>query len=118
MGSTPNLNELKKACDSDKLHHALRLLFLYEEADNEGLIMVMNEKCDDVRARIGKKRALLQEAGSFNASNPVVANGVQCLEEAQSKDFKLLGALVVLLDQLHEERSEKRRYVLMMEQYN
>lgn len=87
MGSTPNFEELKKACGSDKLNDAFRLLFLHEEADNEGLIMLLTEKCDDEPAKIGKKRELLQEGESFSLFDLVVVNGLQCLQEAQSKDF-------------------------------
>ena len=118
MVLTPKLDEYKEACGSDKLNRALRVLFLHEEADNEGLILVLVEKCDDVRARIATKRALLEEVGSFSLSDPAVASGIQCLQEAQNKDFQLLAALVVVLDLIHEARTEKRRYVVTMEQFN
>ena len=85
------------------------MLFLHEEADNEGLILLLVEKCDDVRARIATKRALLQEVGSFCALDPAAFNGLQCLQEAQNKDFQLLAALVVVLDLIQEARIEKRR---------
>ena len=75
MSLTPNFDELKEACGSDKLNHALRLLFLHEEADNEGLITLLSQKCDDVRGRIGKKRGLLQEGGTFSRSDPVAVMG-------------------------------------------
>lgn len=117
MSLTPKFDELKEACGSDKLHHALRLLFLHEEAYNEGLILLLSEECDDLRARIGK-RELLQEGGSFSRFDPVAVNGIQCLQEAQSKDFQLLAALVVLLGLVHETRVEKRRHVVTMEQYD
>ena len=118
MALTPNFDELKAACRSDKLQHAFRLLFLHEEADIEGLIMVLNERCDDVRARIVKKRELLREGESFSASDPVAVNGLLCLQEAQNKEFNLLAAMVALIDLAHEARTEKRRHGLTMEQYN
>ena len=56
MGSTPLVDELKEACHSDKLHHALRLFFLHDEADNECLALVLIERSDDLRVSIGKKK--------------------------------------------------------------
>lgn len=115
MAATPQLDEYKKACGSDKLNHALRVLFLHEEADNEGIILLLVEKCDDVRARIATKRALLEEVGNFSPSDIAVGSGLQCLQEAQNKDFQLL---VAALDLASEARIEKRRHVVTMEQYN
>ena len=118
MVATPELDEYKKACGSDKLHHVLRVLFLHEEADNEGIILLLVEKCDDVRARIATKRALVEEVGNFSPSDPAVVSGLQCLEEAHNKNFQLLAALVAVLDLASEARIEKRRHVVTMEQYN
>lgn len=118
MVATPKLDEYKEACGSDKLHHALRVLFLHEEADNEGLILLLVEKCDDVRARIATKRALVEEVGNLRPSHHAVVSGLRCLQEAQNKDFQLLAALVAVLDLVSEARTEKRRHVVTMEQYN
>lgn len=114
MVPTPKLDEYKEACGSDKLHHALRVLFLLEEADNEGLILLLVEKCDDVHARIANKRALLEEVGNFSRSDRVVVSGLQCLQEAQNKDFQL----VAVFDVVSGARTEKRRHAVTMEQYN
>ena len=55
MCSTPLIDELREACGSDKFHHALRLCFLHDEADNKGLALVLIERSDDLRVSIGKK---------------------------------------------------------------
>ena len=37
MVSTPNLDELKEACNSSRLEHCYQFLFMQEAAENEGL---------------------------------------------------------------------------------
>ncbi|PWA49917.1 hypothetical protein CTI12_AA426410 [Artemisia annua] len=118
MSSTPMIDELKEACGSNKFHNALRLFFLHDEADNEGLALVLIERCDELRASIGKKRQLLREGGIVEAPDNVVANANECLEESMYKDLQVLAAMTVLLDVVHEARTQKRRHVVTMEQFN
>ena len=92
--------------------------FLHDEADNEGLALVLIERSDDLRFSIGKKRQLLRESENVGAPDNVVANGNECLQESIYKDLQVLGAMTVLLDVVHEAHAQKRRHVVTMEQFN
>ena len=118
MAPTPMIDELKVAAGSDKLEHALRVFFLHDEADNEGLGLVLIERSDDLRVSIRKKRQLLRESGNVGASDNVVSNGNECLQESIYKDLEVLGAMTVLLDAVLAARAQKRRHVVTMEQFN
>ena len=91
---------------------------MHDEADNEGLALVLIERSDDLRFSIGKKRQLLTESGIVGAPNNLVANGKECLQESIYKDLEVLGAMTVLLDAVHEARAQKRRHVVTMERFN
>ena len=118
MAGTPNFEQLKDACGSGELHHAFQFLFLQEEAENDGFIMLLGEKCDDVRRRMDKRRELLEEGENFSPMDPVAGDGLECIEEAQEKDDEILAALIVVLDLAREARVEKRAHVAKMEKYN
>lgn len=117
MSSTPNFDELKKDCNSDRLEHCYRFLFMQEAAENEGFITLIDEECDDARRRMQKRRLLLQEATTFSLFNSVSVDGQLCMREAQNKDSQILAALIGVLDLAREAREERRRHVVTMEKY-
>ena len=117
MSSTPNFDELKNDCNSDRLEHCYRFLFMQEAAENDGFITLIDEECDDVRRRMQKRQFLLQEARAFSLFNSVSIDGQLCMREAQNKDGQILAALIAVLDLAREAREERRRHVSTMEKY-
>ena len=75
MSSTPNFDELKNDCNSDRLEHCYRFLFMKEAAENDGFITLIDEECDDARRRMQKRRLLLQEARAFGLFNSASIDG-------------------------------------------
>ena len=76
MVSTPNFEQLKEVAGSDELHHRFQFLFTQDQAENEGFIMLLGEKCDDVPCRIEKRREFLEEGRCFSPFNPVAGDGL------------------------------------------
>ena len=104
MSSTPNFGKLKNDCNSDRLEHCYRFLFMQEAAENDGFITLIDEECDDVRRRMQKRQFLLQEARAFSLFNSVSIDGQLCMREAQNKDGQILAALIAVLDLAREAR--------------
>lgn len=118
MVSTPNFEELKEACGSNRLEHCFRFLFMQEASENEGFIRLLDEKCDDVRHRMQKRRELINEGQKgFSVFDPVSGDGLQCMQEAQYTDGQILAALMHVLDLAREAMDEKHTHVEKMEQY-
>ena len=117
MAFTPNFDELKEQCNSNRLEHCFRFLFMQEASHNDGFITFLEEECEEVRRRMRQQRALLQEGKRLSPFDPVSVDGLQCIKEALYKDGQLLAALVVVLDLARDARDEKRAHVSVMEQY-
>lgn len=117
MSYTPNFDELKEACNSNRLEHCFRYLFMQEAEENEGFIVLLREECDTVRSRMQKRRQLLEEGQRFSPFDPVAGDGLKCMQDAQYKDGHILAALNVVLDYALEARDEKAEHVTTMEQY-
>ena len=117
MSSTPNFDEVKEACNSDRLEHCFRFLFMKDLRENDAFISLIDEECDDVRQRMQHRRRLLQEGRAFSPFDPVSGDGLECMRQAQNKDGEILAALMVVLDLAREAREQKHEHVTMMEQY-
>ena len=117
MASTSSFDQLKVACNSNRLEHCFRFLFMEELAKNESFITVLEAQYEAVRQRMVKHRNLLQEGRSFSCFNPVTVDGLRCTSEGQYKDGLILNTLLVVLELAREAREEKRAYVSVMEQY-
>ena len=117
LGSTPNFDELKEACNSDRLEHCFRFFFMKEVGENEAFITLIDEECDDVRCRMQKRLNLLREGQTFSPFDPVSSDGLRCMREAHNKDGEILRALIVVLDLACEASEEKCEHVATMEQY-
>ena len=117
MAHTPNFDDLKEECNSDRLEHCFRYFFMQLADENESFIALLEDECEVVQSRMQKQLELLQEGQGFNPFDHAVANGLQCMREAQVKDSRILAALNVVLVLAREARDEKRRHVSIMERY-
>ena len=117
MAFTPNFDDLKERCNSNRLEHCFRFLFMQHASHNDGFITFLEEECEEVRSRMRHQRALLQEGKRLSPFDPVSDDGLQCIKEALYKDGQILSALFVVLDLARDARDEKRAHVSMMEQY-
>ncbi|PWA77965.1 hypothetical protein CTI12_AA220620 [Artemisia annua] len=118
MASTPNFDELKALCGSDEIKDCFKFLFGQEETLNDGFIRKVVEWCDGLHEKIAKFADLLEEVRTFNVLDTVVADGMECLVEAQASNGVILQTVLRLLDVLREARDEKRRHVMVMEVYD
>ena len=115
MASTPNFDELKAICGSDEIKDCFKFLFGKEVTLNEGFIRKVTEWVEGLNEKVAKFRDLLDEGQTFNLFDTAVADGMECLVEAQANNGVILQAVVHLLDVLREARAEKRRHVMVME---
>lgn len=118
MSSTPNFDELKEDCNSNRLQDCFRYLFTREAAENDDFIRLIDDECDAVRSRMQYRRLLLQEGTAFSPFDPVYADGEQCMREAQNKDGEILHALIVVLDLAREAREERISHLGKIEKNN
>ena len=51
----------------------------------------------------------------FSVSDVAVADGLECLVEAQATNGVILQVVLRLVDVLHEARAEKQRHVMVMD---
>lgn len=117
MASTPNFDELKAACNSSRLEHCFRFLFMQDANEAENFVTLLEEECERVRARLYKYQQLLQEGRRLSPFDPVVVDRLRCMTGAQYKDGLVLNALNVVLDLAREARDEKLGHVATMEQH-
>ena len=59
MGETPNFDDLKVECNSHRLEHCFRFLFMQEAAENESFIELVAEECEVVTNRMQQRQQLL-----------------------------------------------------------
>ena len=117
MGDTPNFDDLKAECDSNRLEHCFHYLFTQELVENESFVELLVEECQVVVTRMQKRQELLQECQSFSPFGPVSSNGIQCMREVQRKDGRIFAALNSILVLARDAGEEKRRHVAIMEQF-
>lgn len=117
MSQTPNFDELKVECNSNRLEHCYRYMFMQEEDENESFIALMYEECEVVRRRMQRRRELLDEGQTFSPFCRVSGNGLQGMTESQYTDGLILAALTRVLELACGARDEKRRHVATMERY-
>lgn len=117
MGETPNFDDLKVECNSDRLEHCFHFLFLQEVFENESFVELIVQECEVVTNRMHRRQQLLQEGQRFSPYGPVSSNGLQCMREAQRKDGHLFNALNAVLVLGREAGEEKCNHVAIMEQF-
>lgn len=79
MSRTPNFDDLKEDCNSNRLEHCFCYSFMQELAENESFVALLVEECELVSSRMEKHRELLQEGQTFSPFDPVSSNGLQCV---------------------------------------
>ena len=86
MAGTPNFDQLKVACNSNRLEHCFRFLFMEDAAVNERFVSVLEKEYEVVRCRLYKYQQLIQEGRRFSPFDVAVGDGLRCMREAQYKD--------------------------------
>ena len=117
MGHTPNFDDLKEECNSNKLEHCFSYMFTQEMIDNETFVELLVEELRVISERMQKRQEMLQEGQSFSPFGPVSINGLQCMREAQRKDGRIFAALNAVLVLAREAGEEKQRHVALMERF-
>ena len=117
MAATPNFDQLKAVCNSNRLEHCFHFLFMKDAAVNETFVSILEEEYEVVRRRMYKYQQLLQEGRRFSPFYVAAGDGLRCMREAQYKDGLIFNALNVVLDLAREAREEKARHVATMKQH-
>lgn len=117
MSSTPMLDQLKFACNSDRTEHCFRFLFMQDAGQTELFIARLEAECEVVRNRMLKYQRLLQEGRSLSRFDTAADDGLRCTSEGQYKDGLILNALNDLLELAREAREERLGHVSTMEQH-
>lgn len=91
MSGSPNLDELKDMCGSDKLHKCLKFLFSQEIPLNEVMIKCLGEKLDELRISVDQRTERMAEVFDLNFDEEeAVADGYEYLHEVQVIERHLL----------------------------
>ena len=117
MADTPNFNDFKEECNSNRLENCFHFLFMQEMVENESFVELLVEECKVVARRMQKRLELLQEGQAFSPFGPVSSNGMQCMREAQRKDGRIFAALNSVLVLARDAGEEKLSHVAIMEQF-
>ena len=62
--STPNFYELKSACNSDRLEHCFRFMFMQDASENDRFVTVLEAEYEALHQRLFKYGQLVQEGRS------------------------------------------------------
>ena len=98
MSGSPNLDEMKDLCRSDKLHKCLKFLFSQEIPLNEVMIQCLGEKRDELRISVDKRIDQVDEVLELNCDEEEAADdGYESLHEVQVMERRLLESLSAIV---------------------
>ncbi|PWA48060.1 hypothetical protein CTI12_AA494920 [Artemisia annua] len=115
LARTPTFQHLRAAAKSDDVNDCLHLLFNQDYTENDGLIMVLGEKRDELVAKIEYLERLVEEGERFLPFHENGDMGLQCMKETLERDRKVLAGLIKVLDLAREGREEKKDHLFWFE---
>jgi hypothetical protein len=119
MSGSPNLDELKDLCGSDKLHKCFKFIFSQEIPLNEVMIQCLGEKRDELRISVDKRTKRMAEVLDLNFDEEeAAADGYESLEEVQVMERRLLESLSAILVDLRALVSKKEEAIADMDYYD
>ena len=119
MSETPNLDELKDMCGSDKLHKCLKFLFSQEIPLNELMIQCLGKKRDELQENVDKRTKRMDDILELNVDEEEAADdGYQSLHEVQVMERRLLESLSAILVDLCALVARKEEAVADMDFYD
>ena len=119
MSGSPNLDELKDLCGSDKLHKCLKFLFSQEIPLNEVMIQCLAEKRDELRINVEKRADQVDEVLTINFDEEEAAeDGYESLHEVQVMERRLLESLSAIVVDLRALVSKKEEAIADMDYYD
>lgn len=119
MSGSPNLDELKDMCGSDKLHKCLKFLFSQEIPLNEIMIQCLGEKRDELRISVDKRTERMAEVLELDFDEEEAADdGYESLHEVQVIERRLLESLSAIVVDLRALVSKKQEAIADMDYYD
>ena len=110
---TPFINELKRACGSDKLSDAFKFLFMQDITEEERFLGRMEEENSLLMARIDK-RDKMREAFTSMRFNDIISYGTQYMVETQLRDRRKVDVITELISLAREGIEQKKLHVEKM----
>ncbi|PWA70436.1 hypothetical protein CTI12_AA286880 [Artemisia annua] len=115
LAHTPNFQKLKVAAGSNDVDDCLHLVFSQDYTENDGLLMVLGEKRDQVAAKVRYLEDLVEEGEGFL---PLHEDGDICLARLSvtlEREREVLDGLIKLLDVARKGREEKKTNLFWFE---
>lgn len=113
----PFINELRRACGSDKISDAFKFLFMQDITEEERFLGRMEEENSLLMARIDK-RDQMGEAFTSMRFNDIISYGTQCMVDAQLRDRRKVDVIAQLMSLTREGIEQKKSHVEKMKHEN
>ena len=116
---TPNLDELKAMCGSEKLNKCIKFLFGQEIPINEVMIQCLAEKRDELRVNVEKRSDQVDEVLTINFDEEEAAeDGYESLHDVQVMERRLLESLSAIVVDLRALVARKQQAIEDMDFYD
>ena len=107
LARTPNFQRLKFAAGSNDLEDCLHQVFSHDYTENDGLLMVLGEKRDQVAAKVKYLEDLVEEGEAFMPLHDHGDIGLARLKVTLNRDRKVLDGLIKVMDVARKGREQK-----------
>jgi hypothetical protein len=114
MATFEVLDELREITGWTELHKRMRFWFVQEIAEEEGLLKVLRDRCDDLRRKNARRRVLIRENEALGERG-VAVESLECLKQTDVRETAKLAALTNAIAEALAGIHEKERYVAIMD---
>nr|GEU72107.1 hypothetical protein [Tanacetum cinerariifolium] len=106
------LDELMEITGSTELHKRMRIWFVQEIAEEEGILRFLRDRYDELRRRSARRRVLIGEMETLEARG-VAVDCLDCLKQTQVRETDMLAALTEVLVETQAGIHEKEGHVMV-----
>ncbi|PWA74563.1 hypothetical protein CTI12_AA250610 [Artemisia annua] len=115
LAHTPNFQKLKFAAGSNDVDDCLHLVFSQDYTENDGLLMVLGQKRDQVAAKVKYLEDLVEEREGFLPLHENGDIGLARLKVTLKRERKVLDGLIKVLDVARKGREQKKTNLFWFE---
>ena len=110
---TPNFQKLKFAALSDEIDDCLHIAFSQDYADNDRLLKVLGEQCDQLATKVKWLEDLVVEGERFLPLHEEGVVGLDRLKETLESERKVFADLIKVIDSARRGREGKKTNLLL-----
>ncbi|GKA83024.1 hypothetical protein Tco_0789772 [Tanacetum coccineum] len=113
MATFEVLDELMEIIDSTELHKCMRVWFVQEISEQEGLLKFLRDRCDDLRRKNARRRVWIRKMEALG-EREVAVDSLESLKQTHARETAKLAALIDAIAKSLAGIHEKERHVTKM----